>query len=63
LGVAQLILKAHELVDIISIALPSQEGARKALTTMDWGQNWVASLQLALKMGYARAATEPVSQS
>jgi hypothetical protein len=44
LGVAQLILEAHGLVDIISIALPSQEGAKKALATIDWDQNWVCQV-------------------
>jgi hypothetical protein len=52
LGVTQLLLEAHGLVDIISIALPSLEGAKKARATTDWGQNWVAGLQMALEMGY-----------
>lgn len=43
LGVSPLILRAHDLVDIINIPLPSQEGARKAQAAMDWGKEWVHS--------------------
>lgn len=41
LGVAQLILGAHGFVDVISINLPSHEGAKKAIAAANWGRDWV----------------------
>lgn len=43
LGVSPLILEVHGIVDVVNIALPSHDGAKKARAAMDWGENWVSA--------------------
>jgi hypothetical protein len=48
LGVATLLVKAHDVVDIVKVILPSPEAAKQAQAVDDWGELWVRCLILIL---------------
>jgi len=49
LGVAILLMKAHDVVDVVKVILPSAVVVRQAQGTNDWGELWVEGLRLALE--------------
>ena len=48
LGVATLLVKAHDVVDIVKVILPSPDAAKQAQAADDWGELWVRCLILIL---------------
>lgn len=42
-GVAALLLKAHDIVDIVKIILPSPTATKQVQEKDTWGDNWVCS--------------------
>jgi hypothetical protein len=43
-GVATLIMKAHDIIDVVKIALSSPEAVRVEQLTASWGDKWVGGL-------------------
>lgn len=42
LGVATMLLKAHDIVDVVKVILPSLDVARRIQAEDDWGKDWVS---------------------
>lgn len=41
LGVATILMKAHDVVDVVKVMLPSPASATQAQAADDWGEFWV----------------------
>lgn len=41
LGVATILMKAHDVVDVVKVLLPSPTAAKIAQAADDWGEFWV----------------------
>lgn len=50
LGVATLLLKADDIVDIVKIVLPSPASVRQEQEADNWGQFWFDNLRLAVEL-------------
>jgi hypothetical protein len=44
LGVATLLIKAHDVIDVVKVILPSAAAAKQAQAANDWGELWVRHL-------------------
>ncbi|PPR07422.1 hypothetical protein CVT26_013738 [Gymnopilus dilepis] len=50
LGVAVLMLKAHDIVDLVKIILPSPSATKHVQENDNWGGNWLEKLRIAVEM-------------
>jgi hypothetical protein len=41
LGIATLLIQAHDVVDVVKVILPSASAAKQAQSADDWGELWV----------------------
>ncbi|KAF7966393.1 hypothetical protein HWV62_38869 [Athelia sp. TMB] len=60
LGVAAVILKAGEVLDMVNVPLPSHAGAKAATAAknMNWGEDWVTGFNISLELGYVASTSK-----
>lgn len=44
LGIATLVMRAHDMIDVVKVILPSASDVRQAQETNDWAELWVRCL-------------------
>ncbi|KAJ3517211.1 hypothetical protein NLJ89_g652 [Agrocybe chaxingu] len=50
LGVVAVMLRAHNIVDIVKIILPSPASTKAVQEADDWGKDWLEKLRLAVEL-------------
>ncbi|KDR75909.1 hypothetical protein GALMADRAFT_248699 [Galerina marginata CBS 339.88] len=50
LGVAAVILQAHDVVDFVKILLPSPAATKQVQEADDWGKDWLEKLRMAVEI-------------